>query len=183
MRNVTRLFGVACMAAAAGLTGARADDQKDAPFSDRDFVIKVGSCGLHEVALGKLAQTQGKSEDVKKFGERMVRDHGKAAEALKAAAQAAGVGVPVAMLDEHQKEVTRLKGLSGAEFDKTFAEHMVKDHEKAIALFEKASKHAENPKIKEFATKTLPTLREHLAEAKKLGKGSGAGAAAATPRP
>ena len=51
----------------------------------------------------------------------------------------------------------------------------------AVAQFEKASKNAENPKIKEFATKTLPTLKEHLDIAKKLGKGAGAGAAASAP--
>ena len=63
MRNVSRLFGAACVLAAAGLTAAVADDKKDAgPFSDKEFVIKVGSDGMHEVELGKLAQTQATSQ-------------------------------------------------------------------------------------------------------------------------
>jgi putative membrane protein len=185
MRNVTRLFAAAGLLAAS-LTAAVADDKKDAgPFNDQQFVIKVTSDGMHEVELGKLAQTNASSADVKKFGERMVKDHTKAGEELKAAAQAAGIGIPLQMLPEHQKHVEKFKTLHGAEFDKAYSAHMVKDHEKAVSLFEKASKSAENPKIKEFATKTLPTIKEHLQMAKKLdgGKAAGASGGAATAKP
>jgi len=43
--------------------------------------------GMMEVALGKLAREKGQSADVKKFGERMVTDHSKANNDLKAIAE------------------------------------------------------------------------------------------------
>jgi putative membrane protein len=51
--------------------------------------------------------------------------------------------------------------LSGAEFDKAYMQHMVGDHEKAVALFQTAANSAQDADIKAYATKTLPTLQEH----------------------
>jgi putative membrane protein len=142
------------------------DDKK--PFDDAEFVTTVASDGLHEIELGKLAGTNAKSDAVKKFGQQMVTDHGKANDELKAAAKEANLKVPDKMSDEHQKEFDKFKDLKGADFDKKYAEHMVKDHEQAVALFQRATKEAKNPGIKTFATKTLPVIQGHLEAAKKL---------------
>ena len=45
---------------------------------------------------------------------------------------------------------------------------MVKDHEKAVKLFEKESQKGESDELKQFASKTLPTLQEHLKMARDL---------------
>ena len=45
---------------------------------------------------------------------------------------------------------------------------MVKDHEKAVALFQKQAKSGDSPELKEFASKTLPTLQDHLKMARDL---------------
>ncbi len=50
---------------------------------------------------------------------------------------------------------------------------MVADHQKAVALFTKESTNGKDPELKAFATKTLPTLKEHLEMAKKLPGDSG----------
>src|SRR5262245_22150421 len=101
-----------------------------AAFDDAIFVANAASGGIHEVELGKLAATRAKREDVKKFGQKMVDDHGKAAEELKKAAKAAGINVPDKMNDEHQKEFDHFKDFKGADFDKAYLKHMVEDHEK-----------------------------------------------------
>ncbi len=61
-----------------------------------------------------------------------------------------------------------LRGLSGVEFDRAYLQHMVKDHEKDIKAFEKTAESGEDSQIKEFASKTLPTLKEHLSMARNL---------------
>ena len=123
---------------------------------------------MHEVILGQLAQTKARSDAVKKFATTLVEDHTKANEQLKAAAKDAGIPVPDKMLDVHQKHVEFFKEYKGTNFDADFVKHEITDHEKAIALFTRASKEAKNPKIKAFAAKTLPTLQNHLEQAKKL---------------
>jgi len=144
----------------------RRADQK--PFDDATFVMKAASGGMHEVELGKIAQAQAKNDDVKKFAEMMVTDHTKANEELKKCAKEAGVDVPDKMREEEQKEVDRFKNYKGNNFDQDYMKHMVDDHEKDVALFKRASKEAKNPKIKEFATKTLPILQAHLDQARKI---------------
>ena len=94
-------------------------------------------------------------------------------EDVMTAAKAANIAVPGGLPDEQTKEYDRFKNLKGAEFDKAYIKHMVEDHEKAVKLFENASKNLKDPGLKAFATKTLPTIKEHLEMAKKLGGGTG----------
>ena len=60
--------------------------------------------------------------------------------------------------------------LQGAEFDKAWAKQMVEDHKEAISKFEMEEKQAQNSELRSFVTMTLPTLREHLAQAQVLDK-------------
>jgi putative membrane protein len=62
----------------------------------------------------------------------------------------------------------KLQSLSGTEFDREFVKMAVNDHQKDIKEFEKASKNADDTELKSFAAKTLPTLRQHLQQAKSL---------------
>lgn len=144
----------------------RKPDQK--PFDDAQFVQKAASGGLHEVELGKIGMTQAKSDDVKKFAEMLVTDHGKANDELKKCAKEAGIEVPDKMSEEDQKEVDKFKNYKGTNFDQDYMKHMLTDHEKDVALFKRASKEAKNPKIKDFAAKTLPVLQAHLDQARKI---------------
>jgi|SRR5579872_2995875 len=148
-----------------------ADDNKkdnDQPFDDAAFVQKAASGGMHEIALGKIAEIKAKNPQVKAFAERMVSDHGKLAEQLTKAAKSAGVNVPKEMNEQHLKEVERFHTYSGIDFDGDYVKHMISDHEKDEALFTRASKEAKNPAIKEFAKNALPIIQDHLATAKKI---------------
>ena len=168
MTRGTRLF--AALALLTGLLAARAEDRKseEKPFDDGEFVKTAASAGMHEVEISKLATTKAGDAEVKKFAQKMVDDHTKANEELKAAAKEAGLALPDKMLDKHQKHVDEFKTYKGDNFDADYLKHAVKDHEEGVALFTRATREAKNPKIKEFATKTLPVVKEHLEMAKKL---------------
>ena len=153
---------------AVGLRAAEDTKPGEKPFDDNEFVKKAASGGMHEVALGKIAQTKAKSEFVKSFAERMVTDHTKANENLKKAASAAGIALPEMMSEKDQKHVEHFQNYKGTNFDADYMKHMVSDHEADVALFTKASQEAKNPAIKEFAKTTLPTIQEHLKLAKKI---------------
>jgi putative membrane protein len=71
----------------------------------------------------------------------------------------------------------KLQGLSGTEFDREFVKMAVNDHQKDVKEFEKAAKDADDTELKSFAAKTLPTLRQHLQQAKSLQTQVSAGAA------
>ena len=135
---------------------------------DRDFIMDAAIGGLEEVELGQIAAQKGTSEAVKQFGQRMVDDHSKANTELMTLAQSKGITLPTALDEKHQKDVTKLSALSGAEFDRAYSKMMLSDHTKDVSEFEKQSTKGTDPDLKAFAAKTLPTLQEHLQMARAL---------------
>ncbi|MGH7952857.1 MAG: DUF4142 domain-containing protein [Limisphaerales bacterium] len=64
--------------------------------------------------------------------------------------------------------VERLESLPEPEFDLAYANQAVEDHVEAVGLFAMASTTLTDEPLKQFAKKTLPTLREHYSMALDL---------------
>lgn len=141
---------------------------------DKKFVMEAAQGGKMEVQLGQLAAQNAASDDVKQFGQRMVDEHSKANQDLMQLASQHNVTPPDSLSAEGQKTYDQLLKLTGAAFDKAYMSHMVKDHVKDVAEFEKMSNRASNADVKTFASTTLPTLREHLQMARDVAKKVGA---------
>ena len=136
--------------------------------ADRKFVMEAAHGGLAEVELGKMAAEKGASDAVKQFGKRMADDHAKAADELKQFAQQKGVTLPTDLDPKHKQLRDRLAKLNGADFDKAYANEMVKDHKKDVADFKREAQRAKDPDLKAWAGKTLPTLEDHLKQAQDM---------------
>jgi len=146
--------------------------------NERQFLMEAAQDSMVEIELGKLAQERGSSPEVKEFGERMVEDHTKALEKLKETASEPNVTIPSELQAKHKSTVDRFAKLSGEQFDQAYMKHMVQDHKKAVNLFERTAKNAQNAAVKNYASETAPTLREHLELAQKIhGQVSGKGTA------
>ncbi|HVY92068.1 MAG TPA: DUF4142 domain-containing protein, partial [Bryobacteraceae bacterium] len=141
---------------------------------DASFVNKAAQGRQAEVKLGQLAASKGSNEKVRNFGQRMVEDHGKAGDQLKSIAQKQNIQPPSTMTSEDQALYDKLQGLSGSQFDKTYMEAMVKDHQKDINDFQQEADNGKDSEVKSFASRTLPTLREHLQMAKDAAAAVGA---------
>jgi putative membrane protein len=139
-----------------------------AGISDSQFAKKTAQGGIAEVKLGQLAQEKGTSDSVKKFGQRMVEDHTKAGDELKRAAAQENITLPDEVSAKDKATYNSLSKLSGAAFDRAYARDMVKDHEEVVADFNKEANGGNSAAIRNFATQTLPTLQDHLKEAKEM---------------
>ena len=126
------------------------------------FLTEAAEGGMAEVELGKLASEKARNAEVKKFGQLMVEDHGKANVELRSMAGGKNVPLPSELSSEHASKLKELQGLSGSEFDKAYVDAMVEDHEKDVAAFKEQAESASDPELKAFAAKTLPTLQKHL---------------------
>ena len=116
---------------------------------------KATKGGMMEVAMGRLAEQKGQSDDVKSFGKRMVTDHSKANDELKSIA--AKKGVKLASKEPSEKWSS----------DKAYMDMMVKDHEKDLAEFQDEAKNGSDPDVKKFAEDTAKVVQEHLDLAKQ----------------
>lgn len=128
---------------------------------DSDFMVKAANGGMMEVAAGKIAQTKGQSQAVKDFGAKMVADHTAAGDELKALAAVKNVTLPSSPGEDEQKHLNDMEQMSGKDFDKHYIDMMVKDHDKTIEMFEDAAKDGKDAAVRDWATKTLPTLKKH----------------------
>jgi putative membrane protein len=136
--------------------------------SDQQFVIEAAQGGLAEVQLGQLAARNASSPTVQEYGQRMVTDHTQANNQLQQIVSQKGMTVPTSLDERHQQVIERLSGLSGAEFDRQYMQHMVEDHAKNVAAFQNQAQQGEDSDLKAFAAQTLPTLQEHLQLARSV---------------
>jgi putative membrane protein len=135
---------------------------------DRSFVMAAARGGMEEVDLGKLAAERAANPDVKSFGQRMIDDHSKANERLRQVASAKGLILPSGPDRKARSDYDRLAKLSGADFDRAYVKMMVKDHVDDVADFNRAAQNADDSDIRQFASSTLPTIKDHLRMAKDL---------------
>jgi putative membrane protein len=136
--------------------------------ADKKFVREAAQGGLAEVELGKLATEKASNDEVKKFGQHMVDDHTKAGDELKEVASSEGIQIAQQLSAKDKLTKERLSKLSGEQFDKAYMADMVKDHTQDVADFERESRSGVNPDVKDFAAKTLPTLKDHLRQAREI---------------
>jgi putative membrane protein len=128
---------------------------------DKTFVSDAGMAGLAEVLMGNLALQKASSQDVKAYAQRMVTDHSTSNAELAQMATTKGLALPTELGGEHKAGLDHLSGLTGAEFDKAYMQHMVADHQKAVTLFQTGTG-ASDSDVKAFASKNLPILQQHL---------------------
>ena len=151
-------------------------------MADRKFVKDAAQGGMAEVELGQLAVEKASSDDVKKFGQRMVEDHSKANDNLKQLATRKGVHVAQQLSAKDKATKARLSKLSGDQFDKAYMSNMVRDHKKDVSEFKRETESAKDPDVKNFATSVLPTLEDHLKQAQSLAPGKSERSSAQMPK-
>lgn len=155
---------------AAELFSSNNDKAQRGQLTEKDykFVKEAARGGMSEVDLGNLAKQKGTSQTVKDFGERMIRDHSKANDELKQIASTKGATLPAQLDRSDRSTMDKLQRANGADFDRDYAEAMVKDHRSDVKEFQDAAQNSNDPEIKSFAQKTLPTLQEHLRLAENM---------------
>jgi putative membrane protein len=131
------------------------------------FAAEAARGGMLEVRLADLALQKSNDADVKSFANRMKTDHTAANEKLKSVV-GSNEQLPTTLSAEQQQQVSSLESKSGKDFDKAYADTMVQDHQKDVSEFENAQNNAPTQDLRQFASQTLPTLKEHLKLAQQL---------------
>src|SRR5262249_34979791 len=146
MIRVTMASLVAIVCAATQVSWAMAQDRNKI-VSDQQFVDEAAKGGLAEVKLGELAAERATDPEVKRFGQRMVEDHGAANKELTSILKnmASITPPPKELMGKHRDTYDDLSKRQGADFDKTYISNMVADHEKDAKLFESMADNGQDP--------------------------------------
>jgi len=134
--------------------------------ASQKFLKEAMEGNLAEVQMGELAQKNGGSDRVRSFGQMLQKDHSDANTKAKSAANSLGMSPPNAPNSKQKAMYDRMSKMSGQNFDREFAKHMVEDHKKDIKEYEKEAK--KNDAAGAYAKEALPTLHKHLETAQSL---------------
>ena len=136
--------------------------------SDQDFVTKAAQGNSAEVELGKIVAAKSKNPSVKQFAQMMVKDHTAALNELQELAQTKNLNFNDDLPDDAKELQTKLSSASGKQLDTDYMKNMVEDHQKDVQEFTDKSQNAKDPEVKQWASKTLPTLQKHLEKAQQI---------------
>jgi len=135
-----------------------------------DFVRGVALSDMTEMAAAQLGRDRGNAQQ-KTFADQIITDHTRTSEDLKTIAPAdARTAIPSSLDSSSQSKIDRLRDAGPEDFSSDFDSMQVSAHKEAVSLFERYAKGGDDPKLKEWAGKMLPTLRHHLEMAQNLGK-------------
>ena len=135
-----------------------------------DFVKEAAMSDMLEIEAAKIAQQKGNADE-KKFAEHMIADHTKTSSELKSMAGGElAAAIPTALDDASQKKLDKLKDTKPEDFAAEYDPMQVSAHKDATSLFERYAKGGDDPKLKDWAGKTLPALQHHLEMAQDMNK-------------
>jgi putative membrane protein len=162
------LTSLGCWAVLGHSESSPVSSEAQAAMTDLAFAKDAARGGLAEIKLGKLAENGGSSETVKTFGTRMVAEHSKAGDELKEAAVLEHITLPTDLAPKDQATYDRLSKLSGADFDRAYAQDMVKNHQQDLQAFQREANRGHDAAIRGFASQTVPMIQQHLEQAKEM---------------
>lgn len=179
MKKVPILFSVMPLLL---FTACRSDEQKmeDAKHADEmnddklqggeektaGYLVDIANMHLSEIHLSELAYQKASMAETKEMANMMLTDHRLALAEINLLAQKRGVILPTTPDADATRNYERLEKTEGADFDKEYADQMVKNHEDAIKSLEDIIDNTGDFEIKKWATANLPGLKTHLEHAK-----------------
>ncbi len=172
--------GTGSMGSTSGSGSTGSTTPAETPPTDENIAAIAGAANTSEIEQGKLASTKAKDAKVKKFGTKMVTDHGdvgkKHTELLKKTKMTPQDNATSTMItSESGKTIEQLKTATGADFDKIYIDAQVKDHQMLLdALDQKLIPNAKNADLKAELTAIRPKVEAHLKMAQDIQKGLGA---------
>jgi len=139
--------------------------------ADTKAIRDMAEANMAEVEAGRMAAQKAQSEDVKKFAQHMVDEHGKMLEDVRKLAEQKGVELPKSPKAKDKATMAKLEHASSARFDQAYMDDMVRDHRKDVKEVEKIASSAKDPDVKAAAQDALAHIREHLQMAEQIAKG------------
>ena len=140
---------------------------------DKQFAMKAAQGGIFEVASSQIALSKSQNKQVLNVARRMVKEHTAANLELKTVAQDKHMMLPKQTDPKHKAIIAKLRGLSGASFDRAYMASQETAHAATVKLFENEIAKGMDKDVTGFASKNLPTIEDHTKMIFQIGSGLG----------
>ena len=153
---------------------ASAQNKSDAPPTDPQIAMIAVTADNVDIDASKLAVEKSSNPKVKQFAQLMVTDHTSVNKKATALAKKLKL-IPEesdtsrSLKSDGDKNLEKLRALSGAEFDKAYVDHEVAYHEQVLDAIDKTLiPSAQNAELKSLLVSVRPAFLAHLEHAKML---------------
>lgn len=137
--------------------------------ADQALMMEVAKGGMMQLEVSKIAVQSASSDEVRQLAQAEVEEQTGLSAKLKEIADAKGVTLPSTPDAETQAMVTKMQGMTGANFDKMYvSESGVKGHEKLDAVMSKVRSSASDSNLKDVEKAAHPLVKTHLKVAREI---------------
>ena len=154
-------MAVMCCAAMVGLMGTVGAKGEAPSDDDKKFLAFAAQADQNEIAMSQVAEQKATNPDVKALAHKMVTEHKAMSASMKPWATKWGLEPPMGPDADHQKEIDKLKGKSGTDFDKAYIDDMVDDHRTALDKFDSEVKDTKDASFKAAVMKGKDKVAAH----------------------
>lgn len=170
MKSISTVCGVLLALGAAGAWAAEAGGGPN----DAQIAAIVVTANQVDIDAGNLAKTKGHAKEVRDFAQRMVTDHTGVNKSATSLVQKLHVtpeanSTSQSLQQGGDQNLAKLRGLSGAAFDKAYIDHEVAYHEAVLSAVDKTLvPSAQNAELKALLVKVRPAFVAHLEHARQI---------------
>jgi putative membrane protein len=160
------------MASASGAATAGGSDSSST-VNDGQISAVVDAANDGEIEQAKIAVKKAKNAHVKHFAQHMIDDHTKAESKLKSTDSKASITLQESPKSQEIKSggesvLTSLRSQSGADFDKTYMDAQVDEHQKVLNTLDRLIPQAQNDDLKKFLQECRTKVAGHLKMAQDI---------------
>jgi putative membrane protein len=142
-------------------------------FTDGQIAAVMQAINQGEIQAAQLAQSKATSSDVKRFAQHMVTDHRdmqNKANTLLSRMQVTVTENPVStqLRSDAQNELTMLQSETGRDFDRTYIDAQVRNHNQALELIDRITPNVKSTDFRSQLQSARPKIEQHLREAERL---------------
>lgn len=145
---------------------------------DADFVHMMVMHHQHGIEMAKIAVGKVQRPDVRQLAEKILKGQQQESKELESMKPADGHKMPGASgshdmsampgMQKGQQHIAHLKTASGAEADRIFLTAMTEHHQMAVDMTVAAKPKLKDPKVRQFADKTVTNQKAEIAEMKRM---------------
>lgn len=166
--GLVAMIGGAAAHAQSGNQAAGIGQPSTPSATDQKFLDYAAEDNQAEIQLCLSAEKRAHDPALKAFARLMVNDHVAIESRLAALGDELRAGMPDGIGKEGEQTRAKLAPLQGEAFERQFMQAQIKDHSDDIEKFSQELEDTQNARIRQFATETVPILKQHLALARAV---------------
>ncbi|NEM96213.1 DUF4142 domain-containing protein [Pontibacter burrus] len=138
--------------------------------NDALFVADAASANMLQLQLSQEAIARGVSPEVKAIAQEMEDVHEQMLTELQELGANANFVLPQTLGNAHKDVLEEVSSKEGIAFDLAYIREIRYLHDKLLDSYEDMAEHGVSMEVKQYASKQLPLIRQHLEHAEALEK-------------